>query len=61
MALALADSIGSGEWDINDQARKYVAWWRTGAFSVNGRCFDIGITTRNALHRFEQHGDANSS
>ena len=26
MALALADSIASVGWDLNDQARRYVAW-----------------------------------
>jgi ADP-ribosyl-[dinitrogen reductase] hydrolase len=52
MALALADSIATAGWDLNDQARRYVEWWRTGKYSVNGRCFDIGITTRTALSRF---------
>ena len=61
MALALADSIASVGWNINDQARRYVAWWRNGEYSVNGRCFDIGITTLNALRRFEKTGDARTS
>ena len=61
MALALADSIGKVGWDLNDQAKRYVAWWRTGAYSVNGQCFDIGITTRAALTRFEQTGEARTS
>jgi ADP-ribosylglycohydrolase len=52
MALALADSIASVGWDLNDQARRYVEWWKTGKYSVNGRCFDIGFTTRGALSRF---------
>lgn len=51
MALALADSIAVG-WDLNDQADRYVQWWQTGKYSVNGRCFDIGITTRSALGTF---------
>ena len=51
MALALADSIAVG-WDLNDQADRYVQWWQTGKYSVNGRCFDIGITTRSALGNF---------
>jgi ADP-ribosylglycohydrolase len=51
MALALADSIAVG-WDLNDQADRYVQWWQTGKYSVNGRCFDIGITTRTALGNF---------
>jgi ADP-ribosylglycohydrolase len=52
MALALADSIASTGWDLNDQANRYVQWWLTGTYSVNGRCFDIGITTKSALSRF---------
>jgi len=58
MALALADSIAEVGWDLNDQARRYVAWWQKGEYSVNGRCFDIGITTRSALSRFLNTGDA---
>ena len=61
MALALADSISLAGWDLNDQARRYLDWWRNGAYSVNGKCFDIGITTRGALERFEQSGDARAS
>jgi ADP-ribosyl-[dinitrogen reductase] hydrolase len=58
MALALADSIAEEGWDLNDQAERYVAWWRTGAYSVNGRVFDIGTTTVAALQRFQKSGDA---
>ena len=61
MALALADSIAEVGWDINDQAERYLKWWRTGAYSVNGRCFDIGNTTIAALHRFQETGDARTS
>jgi ADP-ribosyl-[dinitrogen reductase] hydrolase len=51
MALELADSIAMG-WDLNYQADRYVQWWQAGKYSVNGRCFDIGITTRSALGNF---------
>ncbi len=61
MALALADSIANVGWDLNDQARRYVGWWRQGDYSVNGTCFDIGITTAQALGRFERSGDARTS
>jgi len=61
MALALADSIAEAGWDLNDQARRYVRWWREGAYAVNGDCFDIGNTTARALARFEQSGDASAS
>ncbi len=61
MALALADSIATKGWDLNDQAQRYVAWWKTGKYTVNGRCFDIGITTRAALGNFVAGGDALAS
>lgn len=61
MALALADSIGSGDWSLDDQARRYVDWWKTGKYSVNGRVFDIGVTTQAALRRFEETGDSRTS
>ena len=61
MALALADSIAQADWDLNDQARRYVSWWREGKYSVNDRCFDIGNTTVAALHRFRQDKNAASS
>ena len=61
MALALADSIASVGWDLNDQARRYVAWWSKGEYSVNGRCFDIGMITRSSLSRFLKMGDARTS
>ena len=52
LALALADSIGKKGWDINDQIQRYVEWWQTGKYSVNGQCFDIGCITRSALERY---------
>jgi ADP-ribosylglycohydrolase len=61
MALALAASIAEIGWDLNDQSRRYVRWWRHGEYSVTGRCFDIGFTIRAALLRFQQTGDARSS
>ncbi len=61
MALALADSIVEVGWDLDDQAERYLAWWRTGEYSVNGRVFDIGNATVAALHRFQASGDARTS
>lgn len=58
MALALADSIASVGWDLNDQADRYVRWWQAGNYSVNGRCFDIGMTTRNSLQSYLAKKDA---
>src|SRR5579884_412285 len=61
MALALADSIATVGWDLNDQASRYVEWMKHGKYSVNGRCFDVGITTSRALHKFIESGDASQS
>lgn len=58
MALALADSLaGRADLDEHDLMERFVAWWRRGAYSHNGRCFDIGATTARALLRFEQTGN----
>jgi ADP-ribosyl-[dinitrogen reductase] hydrolase len=54
MALALADSLLSKGWDLHDQAQRYLCWRDLGHYSVNGRCFDIGITTDRALSRFAE-------
>ena len=62
MALALADSLaGRSEFDIDDQARRYLDWMQNGRYSVNGHCFDIGIQTRRALEKFAETGDAEHS
>ncbi|MCC9607223.1 ADP-ribosylglycohydrolase family protein [Blastopirellula sp. JC732] len=61
MALALADSILSVGWDLNDQAERYLKWYRNGEYSVNGRCFDIGNATRAALQRYERSADGSTS
>jgi ADP-ribosyl-[dinitrogen reductase] hydrolase len=58
MALCLAESlIARGELDPHDLMARFVRWWRDGENSVNGRCFDIGNTTRAALVRFIEDGD----
>jgi ADP-ribosyl-[dinitrogen reductase] hydrolase len=57
MALALADSLGeTGRIDEQDLLRRFVRWWREGAYSCTGRCFDIGNTTRTALAAWERTG-----
>jgi ADP-ribosyl-[dinitrogen reductase] hydrolase len=61
MAVALATSIADVGWDLGDQARRYLDWWRHGTYSVTGRCFDIGNTVSQALNRFEQTGDPRTS
>jgi ADP-ribosylglycohydrolase len=61
MALALSDSIAKVGWDLQDQAERYVAWWKNGVYSITGHCFDIGITTSSSLSRFLRTGDARTS
>jgi ADP-ribosyl-[dinitrogen reductase] hydrolase len=61
MALALADSIATAGWDLNDQASRYVEWWKKGKYSVNGQCFDIGYTTRMALSNYLDNKNALAS
>lgn len=58
MALSLADSlIANPQLDECDLMRRFVRWWRKGENSVNGVCFDIGVTTESALSRFEETGE----
>ena len=61
MALCLTVSlIKNNGFDPNDQMQRYVRWWREGYMSSTGGCFDIGITIREALDRFERTGEAYS-
>ncbi|KAI5798760.1 putative ADP-ribosylglycohydrolase [Pyronema domesticum] len=48
-ALCIAESLLAGTWSLEDQAGRYVKWWKQGYLSVTGRCFDIGTATRKAL------------
>jgi ADP-ribosyl-[dinitrogen reductase] hydrolase len=58
MALCLAESlVECAGFDPADQMRRFVRWWREGAWSSTGSCFDIGVTTRSALRRFEDTGE----
>lgn len=54
MALCLAESlIETGAFNPTDQLERYVSWYREGHMSSVGYCFDIGMTVREALNRFE--------
>ena len=58
MALALADSlIACGRLDERDLMTRFLSWYEEGAYSSTERCFDIGVTTRQALGRFKSAGD----
>ncbi len=57
MALALADSLDQdGDLDAADLMQRFVDWHERGRYSCTGRCFDIGITTREALARWAATG-----
>ncbi|MBT8342700.1 MAG: ADP-ribosylglycohydrolase family protein [Desulfatitalea sp.] len=59
MAYALGQSlIYKDGFNAKDQMDKYLAWYRHGAFSCTGRCFDIGNTVREALERYEMTKNA---
>ena len=54
MALCLAESLlAVGGFDPVDQMNRYLDWWHRGHLSSTGECFDIGMTVRAALARFE--------
>lgn len=53
MALALAESLlADPHLDPRDLMGRFVRWWKKGDYSVTGKCFDIGNTTRAALQQF---------
>lgn len=58
MALALAESLAICETlDCRDLMDRFVKWWQNGDYSCTGHCFDIGITTRQALDRYLWTGE----
>jgi ADP-ribosyl-[dinitrogen reductase] hydrolase len=58
MALCLAESLlAHGGFDARDQMGRYLNWWKWGYLSSTGTCFDIGMTVRSALERFEISGE----
>jgi ADP-ribosyl-[dinitrogen reductase] hydrolase len=58
MALALGESLAACRgFDSRDTMDRFVAWWREGAYSCTGTCFDIGVTTAQALGRYRRTGD----
>ena len=58
MALALADSLAKAPaLDEKDLMQRFVDWHARGTYSCTGHCFDIGITTRQALAHWQKTGD----
>lgn len=58
MALALAESLATNAaLDPRDLMDRFISWYRQGAYSCTGSCFDVGIATRAALARYERTGE----
>lgn len=57
MAVCLAVSLIERGFDLDDQAKRYLRWYRHGYMSSTGQCFDIGNTVAAALERYEATGD----
>lgn len=58
MALALGESLLAAPMlDESDLMRRFVDWREKGRYSCTGECFDIGVTTAQALERFVRTGN----
>lgn len=57
-SMALADSLAYHlDLDLQDLMQRFAGWYRKGRYSHNGRCFDISITTRQAIGSWERTGE----
>ncbi len=57
MALCLGESLLRKDgFDAADQMGRYLNWWQWGYLSATGECFDIGMTVRQALADYQEHG-----
>ena len=57
MALCLGESLLRKDgFDPADQMGRYLNWWQWGYLSATGECFDIGMTVRQALADYQEHG-----
>lgn len=52
MALCISKSLQEDGFSLKGQIDNYVKWMRHGYLSSNGRCFDIGVTTSNAIKQY---------
>jgi ADP-ribosylglycohydrolase len=51
MTLALLESLLEVGWDLNDQGRRFLAWFDDAQYTATGVCFDSGNATTAALSR----------
>ncbi|MBQ6817211.1 MAG: ADP-ribosylglycohydrolase family protein, partial [Bacilli bacterium] len=53
MVLATQDSINKcGKIDYDDIMNRFAAWYKKGEYTTDGKVFDIGITTSNAIRNY---------
>jgi ADP-ribosylglycohydrolase len=52
LTLCLADALSCG-FAPDGLARNFIKWYDEGAFTANGRVFDIGISTAKAINRLK--------
>lgn len=60
MALCLASSLIENGFDPLEQMNRYLLWHEEGYLSSNGRCFDVGNATYDALMAFRRTGQAHA-
>ena len=51
MTLALLESLLEVGWDLDDQGRRFLAWFDNARYTATGVCFDSGFATTAALDR----------
>lgn len=53
MTIATMQSIiNKNGIDYKDMMSQFVEWYKNGKYTTNGKCFDIGNTTRQALEKY---------
>lgn len=58
LLLATASSLSDARFDLERIAIAFLNWRDHGAFSPDGKVFDIGLTTNTSLNRFREGTDA---
>lgn len=56
MLCMAASIVNAGQHDAANVLAHYLAWYIEGYMSVNGQCFDIGRTTRQAIEDYAEEG-----
>ncbi len=58
LTFCLMDALTSGEIDFHQIATNFLAWMKDGFWTPHGVVFDRGISTTNAILRFDKGMDA---